>query len=90
MSLIDDLEWVRQAQVDEGFLLTGVYLVKSDMNTVLPILMPDEPSVGACGRYKGVPVFPLTEEAELELQQHGRVHYSGIRGAWDLGDPVED
>ena len=44
-------------QTDRSVILTGLYLTPDQLRLVRADLGPDDPQVGAIGRYQNVPVF---------------------------------
>ena len=55
--LMNDLNLVCDLQVEKCFILTGFYLDVADLDSIRDVLTPDDPNVGAEGRFEGVPVF---------------------------------
>lgn len=53
----ESLNQVIELQSERSIILTGFFLEQCEINELSSSLLPDEPKVGAVGRYKGVPVF---------------------------------
>jgi hypothetical protein len=51
------IESILGMQMDRSIILTGLYLTPEQLRIVRPDLEPDDPQVGAIGRYQSVPVF---------------------------------
>ncbi len=55
--LCESIESILGMQTDRSIVLTGFYLAPDQLLVVRPDLEPDDPQVGAVGRYRNVPVF---------------------------------
>ncbi len=53
----ETIESIFGMQIDQSIILTGVDLTPEQLRVVRPDLEPDDPQVGAIGRYQSVPVF---------------------------------
>lgn len=84
MSVIDDLNAVCELQVHESFILTGFYLTDRDLVEIAGELEPDEPHVGATGRFRRVPVFLVTDETSDDRASLKRVSYSFVRTCFEI------
>jgi hypothetical protein len=57
--LHERIESIIGLQIDRSIILTGLYLTSDQLRLVRVDLEPDDPQVGAIGRYLKVPVFLL-------------------------------
>jgi len=62
----DDLA---EMQRPRSFILTGVCLRPKEISLIKEDLTPDEPNVGAQGRFEGLPVF------DLEVLRSGAIDF---------------
>lgn len=92
MTVREQLAEICQLQVAEQFLLTAFYLEPHELDSIRPLLSPDEPATGACGRFEGVPVFAkssgiLVDQGQRRVSR-GTIEYAIAGGHWDIGNVV--
>lgn len=59
--LLQIIDEIGNMQERDAFFLTGFYLSSENIRLIESEFTPDDPDVGAQGRFDGVPVFRLEE-----------------------------
>lgn len=88
--LRDLIESLLHSQTERMRIVIGLYLTFEQLQVIERDLEPDDPPVGAVGRYEGVPVF-LTDALTrpLGLMEHSRFDsYDGLPFAYVQMDIV--
>lgn len=59
--LRDQIQAIGELQTEEQFILAGIFLKPAAIELLGLELTPDDPPIGAIGRYLGVPIFQLSQ-----------------------------
>lgn len=73
------IEEIYALQPDRSIILTGFYLTSEQEQLLRSDLEPDDPHVGAIGRYYGIPVF-LSHEFQQDADRTSTVKTETHRG----------
>jgi hypothetical protein len=58
-AIYQELEKLCREQYDSEYIITGFYLTTDQYNFIASSLEPDDPPIGARGRFLGVPVYKI-------------------------------
>lgn len=74
----------------EGIAILAFHIDQDELAEIASALDPDEPSTGALGRYKGLPVYlrpgypDILKDMKLSIRDHGGIQYScAVFVVWD-------
>lgn len=74
--LLVTLDEIAALQGSHSFLLSGIYLNEDQLNLIQPLLDPDDPPIGACGRLQRTPIF--LDSAPRLFSEHPHGIHKGI------------
>ncbi len=72
------LNTINQFQREYMFFLTGYYLIDDELQILRPHLTPDNPDIGAEGRFDDVPVFKKLDFISRLTETNWGANYKGI------------
>ena len=79
-SVLKLLEEIGELQADNLFLLVGIYLPEEYLALLRDSLEPDEPKVGAVGRFQRTPIYsdrtPLNLSGGVLQETHQGINYT--------------